>query len=136
MAPLYGWSLTVSRLHSHYDETVNFLTLGHQDFLVLIQLTLEGNLEPPSGFKPRIPGLGIKHINHQANCSFRLTHLFFIYEQTLFNFSNIQLEQQIHFLHNPFFIHPAIQNATPLFEQLSKTSLWFFLFMCRPWGQI
>ena len=33
-------------------------------------------------------------------CSFRLTHLLFKYEQTLFNFSNIQLEQQINFLHN------------------------------------
>ena len=52
--------------------------------------------------------------------SFRLTHLLFIYEQTLFNFSNIRLEQQIYFLHNPFFIHPAIQNTTLLFKQLSK----------------
>ena len=43
-----------------------------------------------------------------GHCLFRLTHLLFIYEQTLFNFSNIQLEQQINFLHNLFFIHPAI----------------------------
>ena len=43
-----------------------------------------------------------------------------MYGQTLLSFSNIQLEQLIHFLRNPFFIHPAIRNATPLFEQLSK----------------
>ena len=36
------------------------------------------------------------------------------------SFSNIQLEQQIPFLHNSFFIHPAIRDATPLFKQLSK----------------
>ena len=35
--------------------------------------------------------------------------LLFMYEQKLFNFNNIQLEQRIHFLHNPFFIHPATQ---------------------------
>ena len=56
-----------------------------------------------------------------GHCLFRLTHLLFIYEQTLFNFSNIQLEQQINFLHNLFFIHPAIWNVNPLFKQLSKT---------------
>ena len=38
-----------------------------------------------------------------------LVQTLLMYEQTLFSISNIQLEQQIHFLHNPFFIHPAIQ---------------------------
>ena len=39
----------------------------------------------------------------------------------MLNFSNVQLQQQIHFLHNAFFIHGAIiGNATPFFEQLSK----------------
>ena len=41
----------------------------------------------------------------------------YIYDETLFNFSDIQLEQQIHFLHDPFFIHPAMQNVSPLLEQ-------------------
>ena len=40
----------------------------------------------------------------------------FTYEEKLFNFSNTKSEQQIHFLHNPFFIHPAMWNATPLFK--------------------
>ena len=52
----------------------------------------------------------------------------------MLNFSNIRLGQQIHFLYNPFLIHPAIQNATQLFEQLSKKKgpsisqeqLWLF----------
>ena len=41
----------------------------------------------------------------------------FMYEQTLFNYSNKQSEHQIHFLHNPFFIGPATRNVTPLLEQ-------------------
>ena len=45
---------------------------------------------------------------------------FFIYEQTLLNFSNKQLEQQIHFLRNYFFIHPAIQNVSPLFKKAKQ----------------
>ena len=44
-----------------------------------------------------------------------------MYEQTLFNYSNTQSEQRIHFLHNPFFIGPDTRNATPLLEQWSKT---------------
>ena len=50
---------------------------------------------------------------------------FFIYEQTLIKLSNIQLEQQIHFLRNPFFIHPAIQNDSPLFRQSRKTKAFY-----------
>ena len=59
--------------------------------------------------------------------SLDLSHFLFIYEQTLFNFSNIKLQQRIHFLRNPVFIHPAVRNAILLFEQLSKLSkpqLW------------
>ena len=36
MAPFYGWGSTVSRLQSHYEETVYFLPLSPQEFLVLI----------------------------------------------------------------------------------------------------
>ena len=42
MVPFYGWSSTVSRLQSHYEETVYALTLGPHDFQVLIKLALEG----------------------------------------------------------------------------------------------
>ena len=73
------------------------------------------------GFEPRTPGFPYP----LDLCLFRLTHLLFICEQTLFNFSNIQLEQQIHFLHNPFFIHPPIRNATLLFEKLSKMKAFY-----------
>ena len=54
--------LTVSRLQSHYQEAVYFLTLSSQIFLVLIWSTLEGwkaesTLEPPKGFEHDNPGL-------------------------------------------------------------------------------
>ena len=62
MATLYGWGSTVSRLQSHFEETVYFLTLGRQEFLVFIWLTSE----PPSDFKHRSPELGIQHLNRQA----------------------------------------------------------------------
>ena len=70
--------------------------------------------------KLRTPTLRIQHLN----CSFKLTHLLFICEQTLFNFSNIQLEQQLHLQHSPFFIHPAIWNTTTLFKQLNKAKVY------------
>ena len=66
MAPFYGWGLTFSRLQSHYEETVYFLTLCPQEYLVLISSTLEGwkaeesLLEPPNGFELGTPGLGIQ----------------------------------------------------------------------------
>ena len=79
------------------------------------------DLGAPQLFSTQDPWIGNPAPWPLGYCSFRLTHLLFKYEQTLFNFSNIQLEQQINFLHNPFFIHPAIWNVIPLFEQLSKT---------------
>ena len=36
MAPFYGWGSTVSRLQSHYEETVYLLPLSSQKFLVMI----------------------------------------------------------------------------------------------------
>ena len=64
--------LTTSRPQSHYEKTVYFLLFGPQDFLALISPILERwkaelTLEPPNGFETRTPGLGIKHLNHQAN---------------------------------------------------------------------
>ena len=49
LAPFYGWGSIVS---SHYEETVYFLPLSSQKFLVLIWSTSEGwkaesTLEPP-----------------------------------------------------------------------------------------
>ena len=52
-----------------------------------------------------------------------------IYEQTLFNFSSIQLDQHNHFLYNPFFIHPAIRNFETIKQNKlssSKQQLWLF----------
>ena len=78
--------------------------------LVLIWSTSEGwkaelTLEVPSGFEPRTPGLGIQRLNHWAAGRLGLA-ISFLYGQTLFNFRNIHLEQHIHFVHNPLFIHP------------------------------
>ena len=60
MVPFYGWGSTVSKLQSHYEETVYFLPLSSQNILVLIWSTLEGwkaepTLEPTSGFEPGTP---------------------------------------------------------------------------------
>ena len=57
MAPFYRWGSTVSRIQSHYEETVCFLSFSSQEFLVLNWSTLEEwkaelNLEPPSGIEP------------------------------------------------------------------------------------
>ena len=57
MAPFYGWSSTFSRLQCHYRETVYFLPLSSQKFLVPIWLTSKGwkaesTLGPLSGFEP------------------------------------------------------------------------------------
>ena len=71
LAPFHGWSSNVSRLQSHYGETVYFLPLSPQEFVVLIWSTTEEwkaelNLKPPSVFEPRTPGLGIQHFDHYA----------------------------------------------------------------------
>ena len=55
--------------YSHFEETVYFLPLSSQKFLVLILSTSEGwkaesTLEPPSGFKHGTHGLGIQCLNH------------------------------------------------------------------------
>ena len=67
----------------------------------------------------------------------------------------MQLEQQTHFLHSLFFIHPAIQNATPQYSMFHERQpgttieqfngiprdpvficklMDFLLFMYKPWG--
>ena len=71
MAPFHGWSSNVSKLQSHYEETIYFSSLSPHNFLVLISSTSEGQkaeltLEPPTAFEPRFPGLGIHCLNHQA----------------------------------------------------------------------
>ena len=58
--------------YSHFEEAVYFLSFSSQSFLVLILLTseegwkVESTLEPPSGFEPGTPGMGIQHLNHKA----------------------------------------------------------------------
>ena len=73
MAPFYEWVPTMSRLQSYSEETVYFLPLRPQEFLVLISLTLEGwkaesTLEPPNGFEPWTPRLIL-------NLGFLLVHM-------------------------------------------------------------
>ena len=41
MAPFYGWVSNVSRLQSHYEETVNFLPFSYQELQVLNWSTLD-----------------------------------------------------------------------------------------------
>ena len=69
MILFYGWDSTVSMLQSHYEETVYVLPLSPQENLVLISMTSEGlkadpTLEPPIGFEPGTPQLGIQYLNH------------------------------------------------------------------------
>ena len=71
-----------------------------------------------------------------CHAKFRLTHfLFYIHEETLFNFSKIQLEQQIHFLHNPFPFSftqlckmsvLSLNNQTKQNLSISKPQIWLF----------
>ena len=87
-----------------------FLALGLQDFLELNQSTSGGKmagstLEQPNCFQPRTPGLVVQHLSRQATACLDLLISFLCMSKH--NFSNIQLEQQINFRHNPFFIHPA-----------------------------
>ena len=56
MAFFHGWASTASRLQNHYEETVYFLPLSPQKFLVLVWSTSEewkakSTLEPPSDFE-------------------------------------------------------------------------------------
>ena len=72
MAPFWGWSSTVSKLQSHYDEPAYFLSLSPQEVLVLIWSTLEGwkaSWPWSQSVSPGTPGLGIQHPNHQAIAS-------------------------------------------------------------------
>ena len=69
MVPFYGWGSTVSRLQSHYEETVYSLPLSPQEFLVLIssisaRWKVETTLELLSNFEPGTPELGIQRLNH------------------------------------------------------------------------
>ena len=64
MIPFYRWGSPVSRLQSHYKETVYFLPLSPREFLILIWSTSEGwnaefNLIPPSSSEPGTPGVRI-----------------------------------------------------------------------------
>ena len=57
--------------YGHFEETVYFLSLSSQKFLVLILSTSEGRkaestLEPPRGFEHGALGLGIQRLNHLA----------------------------------------------------------------------
>ena len=53
MAPFYGWGSTVSSLQSHFEETVGFLPLSSQDFLVTFNQPQKGERvsQPPIGFE-------------------------------------------------------------------------------------
>ena len=69
MSPFYGWDSTISRVRSHYKDTVYFLPLSLQEYLELILSTLEGwkaasTLNPPSGFEPATPQLEMQYLNH------------------------------------------------------------------------
>ena len=57
MIPFYRWDSTVSRLRSHYKDTVYFLPLSFQEHLVLEQLEHLAKLtfKLPSCFEPETP---------------------------------------------------------------------------------
>ena len=71
LAPFHGWSSNVSRLQSHYGETVYFSPLNPQEFVVLTWSTMEEwktelILKPLSVFEIRTPGLGMQQLDHYA----------------------------------------------------------------------
>ena len=61
MAPFYGRGITVSSLQSHFEETVGFLPLSSQDFLVTFNQPQKGERvsQPPIGFELGTSRLGI-----------------------------------------------------------------------------
>ena len=74
---------TASRLQSHYEETVDFLPLSPQKFMVLIWLTSEGwkvelTLELPFDFELGTTGLGIQDIDKVIYISPVSLHVSFI----------------------------------------------------------
>ena len=70
LVPFNGWGSTISKLQSHFEETVYFLRLCPQEYLVLISFISDGwkvesTLEPLSGFEPGAPWLGFQVLKHQ-----------------------------------------------------------------------
>ena len=55
--------LQLARLRSHNEETVYFLPLGSQDFLVLKWWKAELTLEPPTSFEVGTLGLEMQRLN-------------------------------------------------------------------------
>ena len=81
----YGCSSTVSRLQSYYKKTIYLLPLSPQKFLVLTWWTSEGwkaesTLEPPTGFEPRTPGLGIQCPISQSRFKTPNLPIFFLWD--------------------------------------------------------
>ena len=69
MSPFYGWGSTASRLEPLQGGSLLLFTTKFPEIPGTILSTSEGwtaelTLEPPSGFEPGIPELGINHLNH------------------------------------------------------------------------
>ena len=66
MAPFYRWGSAVSRIQSHYEETVCFLSFSSQEFLVLNWSTLEECVElgATQWYWALDPWIGNKHLDH------------------------------------------------------------------------
>ena len=68
MALFYGWGSTASRLQPLQGGsllfTIQFPKIPGTHFIDLERMKAESNLEPPSGFERRTPGLGIQRLNH------------------------------------------------------------------------
>ena len=69
MSHFHGWGSVTSRLQNLFDETVYFLPLSTQKFLVLIWSTSELwkaklTVEPPGGFQHESPEFGIQSLKH------------------------------------------------------------------------
>ena len=66
--PFYWWDSAVSRLQSHYKESLLFTTqyqvVSGTHWIHLRNMKGWVTVEPPWGFEPRRPGLGIQHLKH------------------------------------------------------------------------
>ena len=65
---LYRWGSIASRLQSHYEETVYFLSPGTW-YQFNPSWKDESTLEALKDFEPATSGLGIQYLNHQATAS-------------------------------------------------------------------
>ena len=125
-APFYGWGSTVSRLQSHYKETVYFLPLGPQDFLVLIQYSFS----PRKGPWSHSAVLNRGSLDWESSSLtirpllFRVTHRF-LYMSKHYSISVIQVRATDPFSAQSIFHSPSYTKCYSSFRTIKQSKSIF-----------